>query len=501
MIHNQLDTPILLVGFIRFETAQKVFDEIRKAKPRQFFLAVGGPREGVKEDEARCQKTREIAQQVDWDCEVHTLFQEKNLGCGVGTVAAINWLFEHVEEGIIFDDDCVPDQSFFRFCQELLAYYKGNEKIMHISGDNFQHGTKRGSGSYYFSKYTHNWGWATWRRAWKHNDFELLPPELRRGIWDKQWLQSVANNGGLAVLPNVNLVTNIGSGADATHTQEDSPYMNLPITHMTFPLIHPRKIRRDVAADWNTYRTLFEGTMKSFLYKEVRRILPVPVQRVLTAPLRKVRKSRAQRTLLALYLKYKDFTMIPERTFRDNLELVARFRNIEGCIVECGTWKGGMIAAIAELLGNEKQYYLFDSFEGLPAAKEIDGKEAVSWQSDTDSPYYFDNRTADIHFSEQAMKLSGAEKYTITKGWFKDTLPKFPLQKIAILRLDGDWYESTMECLENLYEKVSAGGIIILDDYYTWDGCARAVHEFLSNHKLSDRIYTGGKGLCYILKK
>ena len=192
----RLTTPVLLVGFTRFETAQKVFDEIRKAKPRQFFLAVDGPREGRPDDVERCNKTKQIAAQVDWECEVYTLFQEKNLGCGVGTTRAIDWMFEHVEEGIIFDDDCVPDQSFFRFCQELLQYYKHDARVMHISGDNFQMGKKRGDASYYFSRYTHNWGWATWRRAWKHNDFKMLPPEARRHIWDKQWLKSVEREGG-----------------------------------------------------------------------------------------------------------------------------------------------------------------------------------------------------------------------------------------------------------------------------------------------------------------
>ena len=116
MTKEQLSTPILLLGFTRFQTAQKVFDEIRKVKPKKFFLAVDGPRENKPNEEALCQKTRDLSKQVDWDCEVKTLFQKKNLGCGIGSVTAINWFFENVEEGIIFDDDCVPDQSFFYFC-------------------------------------------------------------------------------------------------------------------------------------------------------------------------------------------------------------------------------------------------------------------------------------------------------------------------------------------------------------------------------------------------
>lgn len=204
---------------------------------------------------------------------------------------------------------------------------------------------------------------------------------------------------------------------------------------------------------------------------------------------------------LHLYNRYKNFSMIPRTIFVDNLELCKKFSHINGCVIECGVWRGGMIAAMTEILGKNRNYYLFDSFEGLPEAKSIDGEKAKNWQNDTKSPYFFDNCKAEEKFAKKAMEISGVKKYFIHKGWFKDTLPNFiPESKIAILRLDGDWYESTMECLENLYKHVTEGGLMILDDYYSWDGCSKAMHDFLSKNKLADKIHQTKNNICYLIK-
>lgn len=202
------------------------------------------------------------------------------------------------------------------------------------------------------------------------------------------------------------------------------------------------------------------------------------------------------------YEKYKKYTMIPEKTFYGNLNLAMKMMGIDGIVVECGVWKGGMIAAIAEIMGKKREYFLFDSFEGLPPAKKIDGEKATDWQKDIKSPTFFDNCSADIKFSEKAMELSGANKYKIVKGWFDNTLPMFkPVENIAVLRIDGDWYDSTAQCLNNLYKYVCSGGMIIIDDYYTWEGCTKAVHDFLSKNQISDKIHESKEGICYIIKK
>ena len=193
--------------------------------------------------------------------------------------------------------------------------------------------------------------------------------------------------------------------------------------------------------------------------------------------------------------------MLPETSYFDNLFLTDQnIRNIQGDIIECGVWRGGMIAGIAELLGKEKKYYLFDSFEGLPDAKEIDGEGAKNYQMDKNSPNYYNNCTAEIEFSENAMKQTGTD-YIIKKGWFNETLKDFASPPIALLRLDGDWYDSTMECMEYLYPHVVYDGLIIIDDYYTWDGCSRAVHDYLSRIKSASRISKSERGVCYIIKK
>lgn len=199
--------------------------------------------------------------------------------------------------------------------------------------------------------------------------------------------------------------------------------------------------------------------------------------------------------------KYRDFTMVGRESFVKNLALVEQLTPKEGCIVECGVWRGGVSGAQAELLGTQRKYYLFDSFEGLPDAKPVDGKEAIAWQQDKSSPYYFDNCRAEQSFAENAMKLAGACNVEIVKGWFSDTVPGYSFEsEIALLRLDGDWYDSTMVCLEHLYPKVRSGGLIVIDDYYTWDGCAFAVHEYLSRIKSTARIRQAYATGCYFIK-
>jgi len=194
--------------------------------------------------------------------------------------------------------------------------------------------------------------------------------------------------------------------------------------------------------------------------------------------------------------------MIPRFIYCANLDLCNDFSMISGSVVECGTWRGGMIGGIACLLGPHRKYILFDSFEGLPDAKEIDGKSAILWQSDKSSAGYHDNCTASEESAKEAMKLAGASNVSIIKGWFNETLWKTsPQEEIAILRMDADWYDSTIEILNALFPKVKKGGLIIIDDYYTWDGCSKAVHDYLSTNKREERIYTYRCGICYIIKK
>lgn len=198
-----------------------------------------------------------------------------------------------------------------------------------------------------------------------------------------------------------------------------------------------------------------------------------------------------------LRYKYRDYTMVPRRAYVTNLLLAASYANVRGCVVECGVWRGGMSAGMAEVLGPERHYVLCDSFEGLPKAEAVDGPQALAWQADTAGSTYYDNCRAEASFAERAMTMAGATKYELVRGWFDQTLPALALPApIAILRIDADWYQSVKCCLVNLVPKLAPGGIVIMDDYFTWDGCAKAVHEFLAETQSSARLFTPYEGLC-----
>lgn len=203
-----------------------------------------------------------------------------------------------------------------------------------------------------------------------------------------------------------------------------------------------------------------------------------------------------------IHHRFRNYTMVPKATYLLNLHLIDIFRGLEGSVVECGTWRGGMIAGVAKALGNRREYYLYDSFEGLPPAKDVDGDAAKAWQRDGDSPYYHDNCKANESEAQEAMLSAGADQFYIIKGWFHETLSNYDTSKeIAILRLDGDWYDSTMECLNKLFPCVKKGGIIIVDDYYMWDGCAKAIHDYLSQNNCVERVHQFYNNVCYLIKQ
>ncbi|HVV55228.1 MAG TPA: hypothetical protein VHC47_07890 [Mucilaginibacter sp.] len=277
------DTPVLFVVFNRPETTRIVFEAIRKIAPRKLYISADGPRPDVPSDAENCKAVLDIVRNIDWECDCKTLFRENNFGCGLGPSMAFDWFFENEEEGIILEDDCLPDPSFFPYCRELLERYRNDTRVMHISGCNFQYGWQWNSEiSYYFSKNPHEWGWASWRRAWKMFDFraqnfpEIFGKKYLRGYfssrmeeiyrmkkinqtyhqpdaphwWDYQWAFAININSGLAVTPNVNLVKNIGFGENATHTlsSNDRRAKN-EAKEIEFPLKHPAFIIHDAISD------------------------------------------------------------------------------------------------------------------------------------------------------------------------------------------------------------------------------------------------------------
>lgn len=275
------NTPILFLVFNRPDKTQKVFEAIRNVKPTQLFVSADGPRFNVKGEKEKCDLVRSICTAVDWDCDLRLLFRDSNLGCGKAVSEGISWFFENVEEGIILEDDCLPCSSFFLFCVELLNRYRYNQKISHICGNNFQMGKKRGNSSYYFSRYTHIWGWATWRRAWNDYDFtmaeyerlknnypykKLLPIGMMDAVkygyldtWDVQWMYTNFLKDKLSIMPNINLVENIGFTDDATHTKSSIPeYIKYSISgELYFPLKHPANIKVNPRADFFVAKSIY----------------------------------------------------------------------------------------------------------------------------------------------------------------------------------------------------------------------------------------------------
>lgn len=289
MNQSQLNTPIVLIVYKRPDKTEKVFEAIRQVKPPKLFVIADGPRADRPGEAEKCAAARAVVNRVDWDCEILTNYSDINLGCRQRVSSGLNWVFDAVEEAIILEDDCLPHPTFFRFCEELLRTYRQEERIMVVSGDNFQFGRKRTDYSYYFSRYPHCWGWATWRRAWQHYDSEMkLWPQVRETNWLGEvlentlavqywskifqkvydgfnswayiWTFSCWINNGYSILPHVNLVSNIGVDRDATHTKKLDKVANLPVDAIIFPIHHPPVIMRDTEADRFTESSIFSGS-------------------------------------------------------------------------------------------------------------------------------------------------------------------------------------------------------------------------------------------------
>ncbi|NOT77557.1 MAG: nucleotide-diphospho-sugar transferase [Bacteriovoracaceae bacterium] len=273
-MQSGFQTPILFLIFNRDDTAQAVFNEIKKQSPKYLYVAADGPRVHKAGEAENCRRTRAIIDQVDWDCEVKTLFRESNLGCGRAVSEAITWFFNNVEKGIILEDDCLPDPSFFSYMEELLLKYENDERVSAISGDNFIAKPLPNNESYFFGIYHHIWGWASWRRAWNGYDLKMTKwvasrdsgllekifadkaeraywtnilnacSEDKIDTWDYQWTFNCWNKEALVIHPNVNMVKNIGFDDRATHTKDDNGF-SLEVFKMNFPLKHPLLVERN----------------------------------------------------------------------------------------------------------------------------------------------------------------------------------------------------------------------------------------------------------------
>ena len=295
-----LETPVLFLVFNRPDVTRRVFEKIREVQPKQLFIAADGPRQSHLEDVEKCKEVREIVSCIDWDCQVSTLFREENLGCGQAVNTAITWFFDTIEQGIILEDDTLPERSFFYFCSALLKKYEDDKRIMMVCGNNGL-GRWETRYSYFFSQLGAIWGWATWRRAWKLYDFyvkkwqiakrdkvlfsvfrdenraayrETILDNIYAGkidTWDYQWSFTRLTNSGLSILPSANLICNIGFGEDATHTkQKPKKYKSQTIYPSSFPLIHPDFVVSDECFDKKLFEELIGYKSKKRLINKIR---------------------------------------------------------------------------------------------------------------------------------------------------------------------------------------------------------------------------------------
>jgi len=305
-------TPVCLLIFNRPHLTRRVFEAIRRVKPQKLYVVADGPRSDHPDDAEKCAITRSIIGGVNWDCEISTNYSDSNLGCKKRVSSGLAWVFDRCDEAIFLEDDCLPDTTFFQFCEQLLEKYRDEQSVSIVSGNNFQFGQPRTSHSYYFSRFLHMWGWASWRRTWQNYDLAMkMWPTLRESnwlnqtledpravkcwrdifdrtyagtinTWDYQWVFSCWAKDTCAIVPKCNLVSNIGFGdSSATHTSNhDTLIGNLPLAAMRFPLVHPPVIVRDNVADQFDFEReyLQEGlrSHKNFLRRSYRMFNYIP---------------------------------------------------------------------------------------------------------------------------------------------------------------------------------------------------------------------------------
>lgn len=293
-----MNVPVLFLVFNRPDHTRQSFDALRKMKPMYLFIGADGPREGNKSDEIKCAEVRNIVSKIDWECKPHFRFNEKNLGTKVAVSNAINWFFSNVEEGVIIEDDCVPEPTFYSFASQMLSRYRDDERIMHINGTNFLKGAKIvKDSSYYFSNFCHVWGWATWRRAWQRydvsmKDFQTIDKdELRASIsadpavsdywygclnavysgkidtWDYQWYYAFWKNHGYAITPSMNMVSNIGFDVAGTRTVSKHNRFSRMKRFPMKDIIHPQSMIKNLSADKYASAQKFKELKPSILEK------------------------------------------------------------------------------------------------------------------------------------------------------------------------------------------------------------------------------------------
>jgi predicted O-methyltransferase YrrM len=467
----QLNTPVAFLIFNRPNTTQRVFNAIRDARPPKLLVVADGARIDKEGEAELCEQTRAIINQVDWDCEVLVNYSDVNLGCRKRVSSGLDWVFEQVEEAIILEDDCLPHPSFFRFCQELLEKYRDDEQIMVISGNNFQFGVRQTQDSYYFSRYCHIWGWATWRRVWSqyHQSLptwgnlrqtnwliDFLKDEKAEKFWsrafDSVWLGyhdtwditlvlTLWINNGIGIIPEVNLVSNLGFGSGTHTTKPNSLLAYMPTYAIDFPLQHPKEIIRQIEADNFTEKYILRGE---------------PFQQMNNQQLLKD--------------KHKQLFMVNQginndevwHTF-DQLLGLQLLVEVTGDILEIGILRGATISFLATSLQENERAFLIDPYANMGEVKnlianfcQIDLERILSFQNDSQ---YVAKRHAHI---------------------LGNYYPSF-----KFVHIDGEHsYDAVFSDIALAFKYLADGGLIVLDDIFNVASacCTHAMFDYLKHN-------------------
>lgn len=305
--NNQLNTAVLVLVYKKVESTQTVFDAIRHSKPKKLYIAANSAKNDAEVE--KCQMTRQIFEEIDWDCEVKRLYRDEHLDLTTSVSSAIDWFFDNEDEGIILEDDCLPNKSFFCYCEEMLIKYRNNKDVMHIAGTNDFSSQSFGPDSYFFSGWPGIWGWATWKDTWskydlsmnsfdkfkKNNSIKQLYSDkdiqewmMERfnfanskygNIWDYVYHYAIISNNGLCVTPSKNLIKNIGFTNDATHTIiEPESYKNVKLQSLDFPLHHPSEIVLNAKYVEMLYENLYKAVVKRKGIRKLTKYLPLYVK-------------------------------------------------------------------------------------------------------------------------------------------------------------------------------------------------------------------------------
>lgn len=298
-----MKTPVAFLIFKRPEVTEKVFQAISQAKPPKLLVVADGPRHDRPGESEKCAATRAIIDRVDWDCEVLKNYSDVNLGCKQRVSSGLNWVFDTVEEAIILEDDCLPDPTFFQYCEELLNKYRDDKRIMTICGTNTLIEWQSDIQSYHFAYFSSLWGWASWKRAWQYYDIEMklwLNPQVQNRIrdvianhqqylkikqffdsaysdrvdtWGYRWHFTRLSQSGLSIVPSVNLVSNFGATEGAAHAIETHPTHNLLVSPMSFPLKHPPVVAVDREADRRHYQKSWTRSLPERISRKIQRLV------------------------------------------------------------------------------------------------------------------------------------------------------------------------------------------------------------------------------------